>query len=449
VRRAVVRLLTLDWMALDLVTRASDYRGRLPHTAWLAIGAWGCFLVVIHMWGTALNSRSSTHVLAPPLYGHFDLRLSWRVLPALVVAATVIAFASRVTRAAPWRTLLVATMGGAVTWAVALAIINGFDALSAPLESPHDYIANLPMISSVGDFLSNYTRDLASYSVHVEGHPPGALLFFWSLDSIGVAGPTAAALVLILAGASAAPAALLATKWISDENTARRAAPWLAISPAAIWIATSADALFMAVGAWGTTAMVFAMTTTGRRSAASALLGGSTLGAGLFLSYGLVPLLAVAAVVAVALKRVLPIVLGALGGLAVMASFALAGFWWFDGLASTTDLYHLGIARLRPQSYFVVANLAAFSLVLGPAVIVALGYLRDARLWLLVGGALAGVLMADLSGMSKGEVERIWLPFVPWITVAAAAIPRNLGRPLLTGQAAIGLLIGVGVRTPW
>ena len=36
--------------------------------------------------------------------------------------------------------------------------------------------------------------------------------------------------------------------------------------------------------------------------------------------------------------------------------------------------------------------------------------------------SLAVVALADLSGMSKAEVERIWLPFVPWAVLATAAL---------------------------
>ena len=39
----------------------------------------------------------------------------------------------------------------------------------------------------------------------------------------------------------------------------------------------------------------------------------------------------------------------------------------------------------------------------------------DRGAWLLVGGALAALALADVTGLSKGEVERIWLPFMPWI----------------------------------
>ena len=84
-----------------------------------------------------------------------------------------------------------------------------------------------------------------------------------------------------------------------------------------------------------------------------------------------------------------------------------------------------------------------------------------------MGGGLAAVVLADLSGMSKGEVERIWLPFTPWILLAGAALlvredvaagaARTVGawarRPAAAGwlgsQIGVAILIESLIRTPW
>ena len=48
----------------------------------------------------------------------------------------------------------------------------------------------------------------------------------------------------------------------------------------------------------------------------------------------------------------------------------------------------------------------------------------------LVLAAVAILLLADLSALSKAEVERIWLPFTPWIAAGAGLIARPLpGSP--------------------
>jgi hypothetical protein len=57
--------------------------------------------------------------------------------------------------------------------------------------------------------------------------------------------------------------------------------------------------------------------------------------------------------------------------------------------------------------------------------------------------------------MSKGEVERIWLPFVPWVLLAGAALyPSSRGRcrdvrGWLGLQAMTALLIQTVVHSPW
>jgi len=42
----------------------------------------------------------------------------------------------------------------------------------------------------------------------------------------------------------------------------------------------------------------------------------------------------------------------------------------------------------------------------------------------LVFATLVAVLLADASGLSKAEIERIWLPFAVWLAAGAAAPPN-------------------------
>jgi len=132
---------------------------------------------------------------------------------------------------------------------------------------------------------------------------------------------------------------------------------------------------------------------------------------------------------------------------------ALGGFWWFDGLAATREAYALSLARVRPYHYFVVANLAAAAIAVGPAVWVGLTRLRRGEGWMLAAGALVAILLADLSGLSKAEVERIWLPFLPWLVVGAAAAfaeaSHSARRGWLGAQLAWALLVQALVVSPW
>ena len=138
----------------------------------------------------------------------------------------------------------------------------------------------------------------------------------------------------------------------------------------------------------------------------------------------------------------------AVGVACVLAAFAAAGFWWPDGLAATSDLYHGGNAARRPYAAFGLISLAAFALALGPAAAAGAARLRDRRVWLLVGAALLSVGAADLSGLSRGETERIWLVFVPWVGLAAAALVVRR-RAWLAAQLALAIALQAGVRSPW
>jgi hypothetical protein len=63
--------------------------------------------------------------------------------------------------------------------------------------------------------------------------------------------------------------------------------------------------------------------------------------------------------------------------------------------------------------------------------------------------ALSAILAADLSGLSKAEVERIWLPFAVWLTAGAAMLPTPTRWFWLIVQAATALLVNHLLLTTW
>jgi hypothetical protein len=63
--------------------------------------------------------------------------------------------------------------------------------------------------------------------------------------------------------------------------------------------------------------------------------------------------------------------------------------------------------------------------------------------------AVAAMLIADASGLSKAEVERIWLPFAVWMVAGAALLPRPARRTWLAVQAVTALLVNHLLLTPW
>jgi hypothetical protein len=305
-------------------------------------------------------------------------------------------------------------------------------------------------VRAPGAFLATFTERIDGFVTHVRAHPPGLLVLLWWLDRLGLMGPGWAATLMVAGGAAAVPAVMVATRELAGEDRARAVAPYLVLTPAAIWIATSADALFAGVAAWGVALLILATGRDDRAGDLQAVGGGLLFGLGLFMTYGLLLLGVIPLAVSVARRRIRPLVIGGSAAVAVALAFAASGFWWLQGLQETTREYYEGIAARRPYAYFVFANLAAFAVAVGPAALGGLAVLRDRRLWLVVGAALAAVVVADLSGLSKGEVERIWLPFGVWVGLAAAAIATSRHPRLwLAAQALTALVVQVGVATIW
>jgi hypothetical protein len=303
------------------------------------------------------------------------------------------------------------------------------------------------------EFLRSFVAELPERPTHVKGHPPGATLVHWFLDWLGGGRSDVLTAGFLLLAASAAPAALIALDRIAGRAAARRAAVFVGLAPAVIWTASSPDALFMGVLAWAVALGAVAVTTTGRRAWVAGVGAGLLAGLSLSFSYGALLLLAplwALAVLALRRGRWLRLVPAALGLAAVLLAFSLAGFNWFDGLAATRTAYLAGVAPRRPDRYFVLANLVVTAVSIGPAAVAGLAWLRDRAAWWLVGGAGVGVLAADLSTMSKGEVERIWLPAVPFLVLATCAIRgRAARRGWLAAQLAVALVLQLTLRTPW
>jgi hypothetical protein len=420
-------------MLVDRLTRTRD----VPAVAaWVGIAAVG---IVV---GGALCARNfEFHTNAAPFHGYWDLVIGRGAWAAVIVAVAVLAAGPLVADRVPWRGLLAGSAAAAFVWSVALAVSVGGHGLTEPMASRFDYLAGVRFVD--GDFLRTFTDALPGYPTHVKGHPPGLVLVLWMLDRIGLGGAGWAALLVVAVGATAVPAVLLTTREVGDEAAARRLAPFLVVTPAAVWMASSGDAFFTGVGAWAVATTVLA---TRRRRLP--VLAGLLWGAALLLSYGLVVLAPVAIGVAWWRRRFDVLVATAVVAAgALLATAVVTGFWWPAGLAATRRAYLRGYAPGRAAWVFVWLNLCALAIAVGPAVAPALRRLRAVGPALLVAGALAGVALADLSVMSKGEVERIWLPWVPWILVATLALPHR--RRWLAAQATTGIALQLALRSSW
>ncbi|MGV9826981.1 MULTISPECIES: hypothetical protein [unclassified Gordonia (in: high G+C Gram-positive bacteria)] len=397
---------------------------------------------------------------AAPLFGKWLPHLGPGTVPAVVLAvAAVSVIPSRLAslRIGP---LALWAWGIGAAWTMSLALVDGWQrGVAGRLVRPDEYLAEVPGVHSISGMLSGFSARILdhqpdSWTTHVSGHPPGSLLTFVILDRVGLGGGGWAALWCVAIGTSGIAAAIVTLERLGSLDSARRAAPFLAFFPGLIWVGVSADGYYMGVVAWGLALLAIAATTVGSRSAAAAIGAGLLLGFALFLNYGLVLSGIMAAAVLLAARSWRPIPWALAAALAVVAAFALTGFWWLDGYHLVVERYYQGIASQRPFAYWGWANLAATAIAVGPATVAAfarltdLSVLRRRELWPALAG-FAALAAADLSALSKAETERIWLPFTLWMVTATAVLPIRDRRWWLGGQVVLALVVNHLVLTYW
>ena len=74
---------------------------------------------------------------------------------------------------------------------------------------------------------------------------------------------------------------------------------------------------------------------------------------------------------------------------------------------------------------------------------------RDVPVVVLTTAALVALLALDVSGVTRGEVERIWLPLAPWLMIATGGLPRRYLRLALAAQLTVALTVQGFVRLAW
>ncbi|WP_405504880.1 hypothetical protein [Streptomyces purpurascens] len=436
-----------------------------------AAGAAALLVTAAVLIGRRIQGTSRTlFVDWPPLLASWGPHTGPGTPAALVVAIATVAHGPALGARLPWRTLLPLAWGTAMAWICSLALIDGWHrGIAHRLTTRHEYLQVIDRFDDIPAALRDFTHHILldspdNWPAHVAGHPPAATLTFVLLDRIGLRGGGWAGMWCVTAGATACVAVLVTIRVLAGEALARRAAPYLVLAPAAVWTGTSADAYFAAVSAWAVALLALAVT---RRSLRWAGASGLLFGLTCYLSYGLTLVALIAAAVLAlgrhGIRERPALLVPLLAGLAVVpTAFTLAGFDWWEAYHLLVTRYHQGAGGIRPYGYWVWANLACTVLITGLAT--AAGLRRtgavllhrrtdtpdraaETRLALLVAAALLALLVADLSGMSKAETERIWLPFAVWLLPACAFLPRP--RAWLTAQALLALLLNHLLSTGW
>jgi len=451
---------------------------------WVGLGA-ALLLMAASIWLPTLLGWEVYSRTEPELAGSVDPLHSFvrpvlfgpGTLPSLAIAALGVWFAFDAARSLSWRALLATSYVVGLAWALAVATIRGLVVgIGEPLAHPQEYLPTVKTIDDIpralDEWISRIPLDAPNnWETHVAGHPPLSTLIFVWMDRIGLGGDVTVGLVVTAFAASIPVAVLLTLRALGAVEVARRAAPWLVLTPAVLYLAVSEDAVIAGFAAWGIAALAVAATATSRaRMVAWSVVAGLVLGSTVLLSYGM-PLLGVLAVaVLIAARSWKPLPIAVVAALVPVLVFAAYGFSWWEAYPVLEDRYWDGVAQIRPGEYWTWGNLGAFLLSAGPmlgagvavggvAVAQAVRRRREGdavpldpgvRVALLLAGAgLLMVLLATASQMSRAEVERIWLPFAPWITISLALLPDSWRRPGLALQVAAALVTEHLLLSSW
>ena len=368
---------------------------------------------------------------------------------------------SRSPRRSSWRRLLLVSYVAALAWMLALALVGADrDRRRAraqdrvPAVGAGDRPTSRAMLREFVDRIP-YSASPDNWPTHVAGHPPGALLFYVGLVRIGLGGDLAAGLVVTALGATTtvAVAGDPAHAGRRGGGSPRRSVPGPRRRPRCSWRSRPTPA-FAAVAAWGLAALAASAprASVGRAGRRGRCWPGCCSAGCVMLSYGL-PLRRPARDRRAAGR---PLVVAAAGRRPSRRwpscwPSSPAGFSWWEALpvlARPLLGRHRRSRGRRPTGCGATSPPCCFSAgpLLGAGLAAAGGAARpraDRVVALLVAGAFAAIVVADLSRMCKAEVERIWLPFVPWLLLSVALLPERLaavgaGRPAGRGAARAG-----------
>ena len=314
------------------------------------------------------------------------------------------------------------------------------------LEAYQEYLPGLSALAhGVPFYVSHFPALIPSLPIHVKGNPPGPLV---ALHLLGIDSPKALAALCIGLGALTAPLAYDLGRTLGGEERGRVAGVLTAFAPALVlWGVTSADYAFATLGVAAACLLV-------RRHPVARILGAFAAITSTFFSWLLFAIPVWGALVVLQRegpRRALTLaVLCALATIVVYATLALAlGYDPVATLQATAVAYRDGISRHRPYAYWTFGSPTAWWIGLG----LPIGWLalraaaaRDACALAL----FAVVVVSAILGLTKAETERIWLPYVPFACVAAAAVlPRRRLPGVLWVLAAQALAAQLLFDTVW
>jgi methylthioxylose transferase len=434
-----------------------DAAGLLPGLAEVGDAVRWTVLVLAGLALTALFVALDLHLgtASAPFTGAYRFKVTLGSVLAPAVAALVLLGAARgLHERLGWGRLLLVGYAAASAWALGLAFVDGGNGLASPVTHPQEYLVDVPQVAGhPGEFLRTFVDRAGEHTVATRQHPPGPVLLLWAVRPLGLVRAESLGLALTLIGCLAVPLVVVAVRSLCGEAAARRLLPVLVLAPWAVWTAVSMDAV--------TTTLCAAALACGvvgsepGRSPWWAPAAGLLLGTGALFSYAVAWLAATLLATNFLRRRPLLNVLTALGALVPLGVARLYGFVWPDGLTAAQADFSLRVGPERSWLLWIVLDLLLLAIACGPALVASLRRWRATPGWPFLVGAGLAVAFALGSGLSRGEVERSWLPFFPWLLVAAVAPEVRGGEPrrtplLLTGLGALtAVVVQGGLATQW
>jgi hypothetical protein len=349
-------------------------------------------------------------------------------------------------------------------------------------------VAVSPEAADPREFLGQHAKLLPSLPKHAATHPPGPVLYYRGLVALFERSPfltrvflrlqghdesqeprppstraskAAAlfgALLLTLFGMAAAwPVAAIASRLSDDALAGARAGVlWTLVPGPVLFIPQFDQALALVIAS--ATAVLLAAAAQERASTriALAIAGGLFGGLALFVSYGSLAFLALAGVVVLVVgrfsRRSLSVcILAAAVAVALQATLAVIGHDPLASLRTALAIHRETYTRPRSYALWLGFDLLDLAIFLGPPV-AALFVWRVARSPL-ARALAAAVLLLVLSGATRGEVGRLWIPLMPVLLVAAVTSAAG-EKPTPSRAEALGLgvlliALDVALRVRW
>jgi hypothetical protein len=428
--------------------------------AWLDLACW-CALVAVGLAFTAIAVEGGAKLgtASAPFLGAYRIQLTPLSLlaPTVAVLVVVVGVTGLLDRLR-WRVAVTLSYLGALAWAFALALADGTSGLTRSLRSQINYAPDITALNNHPlHYLATYTADVESHTFAARGHPPGSVLLLWGFEHVGVTDTVTLGVLITALGVLTVPLVLYSVRDVCGETTARRYIPILVLAPYAIWVAVSMDGIVAALGALAVAAGVYASgrRRRGRTAAAWSVLCGVLIGlAGMF-AYSVVWLGLAIVLLYFARRRPFLNIGTGLGALVPVTIANLLGFSWLAGLTAAGYDFQTRIEPHRSALWWSGISLVALIVACGPALYASARKIRNTPAWPFLLGAGIAVLFTLVTAQARGGAEAAWLPFFPWLTVAAVAPARPAGPvpavpwPLVAGGAITAVVVQAVLATPW